>query len=81
MVNITLSVPDLLKTRMDTHPEIRWSAAVRNVIERELDALEEFEQLACKSRLTAEDAAKLAADVNRKAAAHAEQLLKEARGK
>ena len=81
MANITLFVPDLLKTRMDTHPEIRWSAAVRNVIERKLDALDEFEQFARKSRLTPYDVTRLAQDVNNKAATHAEQLLKEAQRK
>ncbi|MEK6923878.1 MAG: hypothetical protein AABW54_01400 [Candidatus Micrarchaeota archaeon] len=54
---------------------------MRNVIERELDALDEFEQFARKSRLTPYDVTRLAQDVNNKAATHAEQLLKEAQRK
>ena len=39
MANITLFVPDELKKRMNARTDVRWSRAIRNIIERELDDL------------------------------------------
>lgn len=76
MANITLFVPDELKKRMDGHKEIRWSRAVRDIIEQKLDDFEEAKQAAKKSTLSLEDVDRLAGEVNDSAGRHAEYLLK-----
>ena len=55
MPNLTLSVPDETKKRMDAHPEMRWSGAVRAIIEQRLDAFEEADRLAKKGGLKPRD--------------------------
>lgn len=80
MANITLFVPDDLKKRMEGHPEVRWSRAIRSIIERELDDMEEADKLAKKSRLTEQDARKFAEMVNEKLGKRAEELLNEISG-
>ena len=75
MANVTLFVPDGLKARMKKHREIKWSNAVRTVIEQKLDDFEEAEKLASKSRLSEEDAKKLAQDADDALGRHAKKLL------
>ncbi len=77
VANITLSIPDEFKKRMDEHPEIRWSAAVRNVLEQKLDDLQELDAILKSSQLTQADARALADKVNQKGAKHAEALIRE----
>lgn len=77
MANFTLSFPDGLKKRMEEHSEIRWSAAVRSIIEQKLDDLDEWASLTSKSRLTVEDVKKLAAEVDEKMGKRAEERLNE----
>lgn len=80
MVNVTLSLPEALWRRMKAHAEIRWSRAVQNVIEAKLEAFEEAERLAEKSRLTEKDVEKIAAEIDAAAAEHAKALLNETSG-
>jgi len=42
--NLTVSLPEDLRRRMKTHPEIRWSEVVRRAIEEYLDRLESVEE-------------------------------------
>ena len=49
MPNITLSIPEETKRRMEKHPHVKWSSAIRAIIERRLDDFEETERLAQKS--------------------------------
>ncbi|MFH1246854.1 MAG: hypothetical protein V1644_00600, partial [Candidatus Micrarchaeota archaeon] len=60
MANITLYIPDELKHKMDEHREMRWSMAIRNIIEEKLEELAKFESLVKKSKLTEKDARLLA---------------------
>jgi len=55
LANITLSIPDETKARMKQHPHMRWSSAIRSIIERQLDDFEQAEALARKGGLTQED--------------------------
>lgn len=41
MATVSFRVPDDLKARMDEHPEVNWSAVLREQIARELDELGE----------------------------------------
>lgn len=77
MPNITLSVSSETKRRMDAHPHIRWSNAVRAIIEKKLADFEEAERLGRKSRLTGKDVERLSMKVNRAMGKHAEELLNE----
>jgi len=60
MVNMTLSIPKELHTKMKNLSEIRWSQIARRAIEERIEDLEEMERIASKSKLTQKDAIKLA---------------------
>ncbi|MBI5872404.1 hypothetical protein HZB88_04980 [archaeon] len=77
MPNITLSITKEAKSKMDKHPEVRWSNAVRAVIEQKIADFEEAEKLAKKSLLTEKDVEVLSLKVNRAMAKHARRLLNE----
>ena len=74
---MTLSFPPELKKRRDQHPHVRWSSAVRTIIEQKLVDFEEADRLAKKGGLKLsdfEDIRKRIEDSTRK---HAERLLHE----
>jgi len=77
MPNITLSVTGELKEGMEKHPAVRWSNAVRAVIEAKLRDFETAEKLAQKSGLTEKDIEQLSASVGKSMARHAKGLLNE----
>jgi len=77
MRNITLSITDETKSKMESHPEVRWSNAVRVIIERKLHDFKVAETLAQKSRLTEKDVQMLSEKVNKAMGKHAKGLLNE----
>jgi hypothetical protein len=77
MVNLTLSIPAETKARMDRHKEIKWSRAIRNLIEQKLDDFEEAERLANKLDLSEKDLKPILDKINNNMAKHAEALLNE----
>ena len=78
MANITLYIPDELKQKMDKHKEMRWSMAIRSIIEEKLEKLERTNKLASKSELTWEDVRILSHKVNKGMGKRARELLSEA---
>lgn len=56
MANMTLRIPDDLKTRLDRHQEINWSEVARQAMTAYLDKLELADALASGSQLTEDDA-------------------------
>jgi hypothetical protein len=52
MVSITLSVPEELKTEMDSHPEMNWSEIARQAIREKILILKKMDLLLSKSKLT-----------------------------
>ena len=80
MANFTISISDELLRKMRGFPQINWSAAIRNIIEKTVDDFEEFERLTSKSKLTQKDADELSEKVDGAAGLHARKLLNEARG-
>lgn len=80
MPNLTLSIADETKKRMSRHPEIKWSNAVRAIIEQKLSGFEEAERLAQKSTLLEKDVMLLSKKADAVAAAHAKRLLNETGG-
>ena len=79
MANVTLFVPDALKSKMDAHKDVRWSSAIRVVIEEKIADFEEAEKLARKSRLSQKDVDRISSEVDSASARHAEALLRETR--
>ena len=64
MPNVTVSVDDSLKDRMDDHPEINWSEVARQAIREKIRDLRVMEELVEGSELTEEDVDKLAARID-----------------
>mgnify|MGYP001597617737 CR=1 FL=1 len=68
MPNVSLTVPDELKAKMDKFPWVNWSEVAREgAIKREMlhEDFWEFNRIVSKSKLTEEDAMRLAKEVNR----------------
>jgi len=68
MANITLSIPDDLKKKMEKHSEIKWSQVARNAIEKRINDLELLEKLTSKSKLTEEDVGEISKIINKEVA-------------
>jgi hypothetical protein len=68
MVNVTLSVPSELKSRMDSFSEINWSAVAREAFSDKVRDLEIIRKFKAKSTLTDEDALKLGNELNKQLA-------------
>jgi len=66
MTNITLSIDNDLKKKMNRHKEINWSEIARQAIQKRVLLLEELNELLSKSEITEEDAIKLGREVNKK---------------
>ncbi|MEK6895806.1 MAG: hypothetical protein AABX48_04780 [Nanoarchaeota archaeon] len=76
MVNITLSVPEELKKKMERHKIINWSALAREAIEKRIIILEEIDKFTAESEFTKEDAIVLGRKVNKAAAQRFKELTK-----
>ncbi len=77
MPNITLSISEELKKEMEKYSSVKWSSAVRNVIEQKIADFEEAESIAKKSRLNWKSWKLINAKISKNAAKHAEALLNE----
>ncbi|MCL5117552.1 MAG: hypothetical protein M1124_01860 [Candidatus Marsarchaeota archaeon] len=77
MPNITLSISEELKKEMEKYSSVKWSSAVRNVIEQKIADFEEAESIAKKSRLNWKTWKLISAKISKNAAKHAEALLNE----
>ena len=64
MANITVSVDDDLKKRMENHPEINWSEVTRQAIEEKIESLEVMDELTSESELTESDVREIADRIN-----------------
>ena len=68
MVSMSFTILDELKAKMEKFPWINWSEVAREeTIKREKlhEDFEEFNRIVSKSKLTEEDAMRLAKEVNR----------------
>lgn len=74
MANVTVTVPDEFKERMEEHPEINWSQVARQAFEEKISDLEALEKLkdleviddiASRSELTEADVEEIAESVDR----------------
>lgn len=65
MVNITLSVPEELKKKMEIFVEMNWSAVARKAFEEKISDLEFIREFKSRSHFTEEDAIKLGRELNK----------------
>jgi len=65
MVNVTLSIPQDLKSRMDDFAEINWSAVAREAFDEKIKDLDFIKKFKAKSTFTEEDAIKLGRELNK----------------
>lgn len=68
MVTMTLSVPGELRHKMETFPEINWSAVARGAFDQKIRDLEFLRKFKSKSTFTEKDAIKLGRELNSKLA-------------
>lgn len=68
MVTITLAVPNELKERMESFPEINWSEVARQAFKQKIEDLELLRKFKSESTLTEEDALRLGAELSKKLA-------------
>jgi len=73
MANLTLSIPEEVKRKMEKFKEINWSEIARAAIKKRVILLEEMNELLKHSELTEEDTIKLGKTINKKVA---KKLLK-----
>ncbi|MDO8740116.1 MAG: hypothetical protein Q7J54_00925 [Candidatus Woesearchaeota archaeon] len=65
MVTMTLAVPDELRHKMETFPEINWSEVARQAFNLKISDLEFLRKFKSESKFTEEGALKLGAEVSR----------------
>jgi len=68
MVTMTLAVPNELRHKMETFPEINWSEVARQAFNQKISDLEFLRKFKSKSKFTEEDALRFGAEVSRKVA-------------
>jgi hypothetical protein len=68
MATMTLAVPDDLKHKMETLPEINWSEVARQAFLQKIKDMDFLRKFKSKSKFTEEDALRLGAELNRKLA-------------
>ncbi len=64
MVNMTLAVPDELKSQMEDHPEVNWSEVARQAFRLKLRDLLVLEKIAAHGQLTEAEAIEVGRKVN-----------------
>ncbi len=75
MVNVTLSVPEELKKKMEEFPEINWSEVARQAIKDKATQLAILKSISSKSKLTEKDALELGRKVNKGLAKRYQELM------
>jgi hypothetical protein len=65
MANITLSVSEELKRKMEQFPEINWSEVARQAIKNKATQLAVLKAIVSKSKLTEKEAIELGRKINK----------------
>ncbi len=81
MPNITVSVSEDLKRRMDALDTVNWSGVARQAIEKHLTSYERFRELTKHSEMTEQDALELGRIVNEGMAKRINKEIEELRAK
>jgi len=64
MTTLTLAVPDEMKKRMDSFPEMNWSEVARQAFMQKIEDMNFLRKFKEKSKLTEEDALRLGKKVS-----------------
>jgi len=75
MANVTLSVPEDLKKKMEQFPEINWSEVARQAIKEKAVQLSVLKAIASKSKLSEKDALELGRKINKGLAKRYRELM------
>jgi hypothetical protein len=67
--NLTVTVEDSLWTEMKQHPEIRWSAVMKEAAKEKLNALVVLERLVKKTKLSEKEIEEFAVKLGKKVSA------------
>ncbi len=65
MTTLTLAVPEEIKKKMDTFPEMNWSEVARQAFLQKIEDMEFLRKFKEKSRITETDALRLGKEVSR----------------
>lgn len=65
MTTLTLAVPDEMKKKMDSFPEMNWSEVARQAFMQKIEDMEFLRKFKEKSKLTEADALKLGKEVSK----------------
>ena len=68
MTNMTLAVPEDLKSVMDRHREVRWSEVARIAMWEHAKKLELMDKLVAKSKLSEKDAMEIGRKIKQEVA-------------
>ncbi len=66
MTTLTLAVPDEMKKKMDSFPEMNWSEVARQAFRQKMVDMEFLRRFKEKSKLTETDALRLGREVSNK---------------
>ncbi len=65
MTTLTLAVPDEMKKKMDSFPEMNWSEVARQAFIQKIDDMEFLRKFKEKSKLSEADALRLGKEVSK----------------
>ena len=65
MTNMTLAIPEDLKSIMKKHKDIRWSEVARQAMWEKAKKLEIMDKILSKSKLTEQSAIELGREINK----------------
>ena len=65
MTTLTLAVPDEMKKKMDSFPEMNWSEVARQAFMQKIEDMEFLRKFKEKSKLTESDAMQLGKEVSK----------------
>ena len=65
MTTLTLAVPDEMKKKMDSFPEMNWSEVARQAFMQKIEDMEFLRRFKEKSKLTESDSLRLSKQVSR----------------
>lgn len=76
MTTLTLAVPDEMKKKMDSFPEMNWSEVARQAFMQKIEDMEFLRKFKEKSKLSEADALKLGKEASREVSNNLRKMAK-----
>ena len=76
MTTLTLAVPDEMKKKMDSFPEMNWSEVARQAFMQKMEDMEFLRKFKKKSKLTEADALRLGKEVSKSVSARLRKMAR-----